>query len=80
MEELMETGMLWYDNDRQSNLIKRIHNATVYYSLKYGAKPDICFVHPSMFTEENVGIVGMEIRKNHLISPNYFWLGTRKPI
>ncbi len=74
----MNIGMLWYDNDSQSNLIKRIQNAAVYYSMKYGVRPEVCIVHPSMLTEENVGIMGMEVRKYHLIRPNYFWLGMRK--
>jgi hypothetical protein len=76
----MNNGMLWYDNDQQSDLRKRIQNAATYYSMKYGAKPDVCFVHPSMLMDDNIGVFGMEVRKNQLIRPNYFWLGMRKDI
>jgi hypothetical protein len=75
----MNSGMLWYDNDPQSNLIKRIQTAAAYFIKKYGTKPDVCFIHPSMLAEEIIGELGMEVRKNYLIRPNYFWLESRKP-
>ncbi len=74
----MNNGMLWFDNDLQSDLSKRIQNAAAYFSMKYGIKPDVCFVHPSMLVKEKIGIIGMQVLKNHLVRPNYFWLGVRK--
>lgn len=74
----MNSGMLWYDNNQQVNLIKRIQTAAAYFSVKYGVKPEVCFVHPSMLAEENIGVLGMEVRKNSMIRPNYFWMGMRK--
>jgi hypothetical protein len=40
--------MLWFDNDPKVNLDGKIARAVDYYHDKYGRKPTVCFVHPSM--------------------------------
>ena len=44
----MNIGMLWFDNDSKSGLDMRIERAAHYYQTKYGKKPTLCYVHPSM--------------------------------
>ena len=44
----MNVGMLWFDNDGKATLDAKIERAAVYYRSKYGKKPTLCFVHPSM--------------------------------
>ena len=48
----MDTGMLWFDNDPRKDLNTKINLAADYYFKKYGRKPDLCFVHPSMLSAE----------------------------
>jgi hypothetical protein len=47
----MKTGMLWFDNDPKTDLMTKISEAAMYYQKKYGAKPDLCFIHPSMLPQ-----------------------------
>jgi hypothetical protein len=71
----MLTGMLWFDNDPKADLTSKITRAATFYSKKYGIKPDICFVHPSMINNDPVTRNGIEVRPNPGVLPNHFWLG-----
>lgn len=51
----MKIGMLWFDNDKQTDLATKIEDAADYYQHKYGLRPNLCFVHPSMAPEEISG-------------------------
>lgn len=44
----MKIGMLWFDDDPQATLAVKVEQAATYYQRKYGKKPTVCFVHPSM--------------------------------
>ncbi len=82
----MKIGMLWFDNDKQTDLITKIETASVYYFQKYGKRPNICFVHPCMLpkrenhsenqkeaTTYKAGNV--EVRSNQTVLPNHLWIG-----
>lgn len=75
----MNIGMLWFDNDTKSDLSTKINRAAAYYHGKYGKKPNICFVHPSM-TQTNssnqaLKIGEIEIRFTKTVLPHHFWIG-----
>jgi len=44
----MKIGMLWFDNDPKADLLVKIGRASSHYEKKYGQKPNLVFVHPSM--------------------------------
>jgi hypothetical protein len=71
----MKIGMLWFDNDHQSDLQTKITRAAEYYQNKYGQKPDLCFVHPSMVTRRAARNQGVEIRITRQVSPDHLWMG-----
>ncbi len=71
----MVTGMLWFDNDPKVDLTSKIIKAADFYRKKYGVKPDICFVHPSMIKAEPPNRNGIDVRINSRVLPNHFWLG-----
>lgn len=79
----MEIGMLWFDNDKQVDLMTKISRAVQYYIQKYGKTPNICYVNPAMLPEksEKTGNtagklpVKIEIKTSNLVLPNHFWLG-----
>lgn len=73
----MKIGMLWYDNDAQSDLTTRIERAVTYYREKYGDTPNLCFVHPCMLAERKLNGVSIEVRTTRSVLPNHFWLGIR---
>ncbi len=77
----MKTGMLWYDSDTKSDLDAKITRAATYYQTKYGQRPDLCFVHPTMLAPAlqnepaNRKLAGVEVRINQMVMPNHLWIG-----
>jgi hypothetical protein len=74
----MNIGMLWFDNDPKIALPLKVERAADYYRKKYGALPNICFVHPSMIKDlpgpaELRGKI--EVRPSGSVRPNQFWIG-----
>ena len=83
----MNIGMLWFDNDTQTGLDKKVIRAASYYQKKYGQKPNLCFVHPCMLASSSSVVPdkakkkdslissGVEIKESVQILPNHFWIG-----
>ncbi|MEN4041776.1 MAG: hypothetical protein ROW39_05485 [Anaerolineaceae bacterium] len=74
----MRTGMLWFDNDPKTDLSTKIHEAASYYQKKYGTKPDVCFIHPSMVAQGKPHQNGIEVRTNRMVLPHHIWIGVRE--
>ncbi len=74
----MDTGMLWFDNDKLTDLAAKIERAAAYYTKKYGKQPDLCFLHPSMVAECAPATRGIEVKTTQQILPNHFWLGVNE--
>ena len=75
----MNTGLLWLDNDPTSDLLDQIARATRYYQLKYGCKPNICFVHPSLLKKALPQSHEVVIRENKQLLQNHLWVGVGNP-
>jgi hypothetical protein len=45
-----------------------------YVQQKYGKRPRLCFVHPSLVEKRILMENGLEVRANRYILPNHFWL------
>lgn len=71
----MNVGMLWFDNDTKSEIKTKIKRAAVYYQKKYGQTPNLCYVHPSMVSEEPQKSDGIEVRTTRSVLPHHFWIG-----
>ena len=84
----MDIGMLWFDNDPKAGLDTKIERAAAYYRSKYGRKPTLCFVHPTMLAKagwptespaanNGKGYVaaGIEVRSHRSVLPNHLWIG-----
>ena len=75
----MITGMLWFDNDKQTTLTSKIDRATQYYRKKYGQSPDICFVHPQMIAgAEQPAPTKVEVKASPAILLHHFWIGNKE--
>ena len=44
----MQSGMMWFDNDKQTSLSAKVNKAAAYYRKKYGRSPNLCMVNPKM--------------------------------
>jgi hypothetical protein len=75
----MKIGMLWFDNDTKSDLSAKVGRAATYYHGKYGKKPNICFIHPSMAQAKSKGRTlksgDIEIQLTKNVLPHHFWIG-----
>ncbi|MBN2549099.1 MAG: hypothetical protein JXB15_08080 [Anaerolineales bacterium] len=86
----MDIGMLWFDNDPKAGLDAKIERAAAYYRSKYGRKPTLCFVHPTMLAktgwptqnpivgddrEKSFVAAGVEVRSHRSVLPNHLWIG-----
>jgi hypothetical protein len=72
----MNIGMLWFDNDPKADLGSKIERAAIYYRSKYGAAPNLCFVHPSMIGGTSPDRSrGIEVRTTRSVLPNHLWIG-----
>lgn len=79
----MNIGMLWFDNDPNSDLPTKVTRAASYYTEKYGKHPNLCFVHPSGaaisedLDPENQSFKSgdIEVRLTKSVLPNHFWIG-----
>ena len=74
----MNYGMLWFDNDPDADLPKKIDRAAAYYRKKYGLAPTICYVNPKMAPEKKGKAGEVEIKTSPTILPNHLWIGITK--
>ena len=78
----MKEGLLWYDDNPGRELADKIGQAARRYRQKYGASPDVCYVHPSALSDngngkvKKVGDVRVSSRPTVLV--HHFWVGQEK--
>lgn len=70
----MHTGMLWYDNSSTALEIK-IQKAMEYYQRKFGRRPDLCLVHPSMLQDQTPNDGKITVRAYRPVLPGHLWIG-----
>ena len=87
----MEIGMLWFDNDKNTSIPKKVEKAARYYLKKYGVTPDLCYVHPMMVNGKNgkkksaktkskkdqMQIGTVLVLKDDKVLPDHFWIGVK---
>ena len=71
----MQPGLLWFDDDPDVDLVKKISDAASFYQDKYGLMPDLCFVNPCVLPRKMDLMMGIEIRPNRQLQPEHLWLG-----
>lgn len=75
----MHTGMLWFNNDKSLTLEQKVSQAVEYYEKKYGRKPDLCLIHPSMMSESReLKMDVLTVRPYRPVLPGHLWLGIDK--
>jgi hypothetical protein len=78
-EAEMNTGMLWFDADKSSEIKAKIQRAAAYYQAKYGRRPNVCFTHPGTLGESGVERVGgLEVVPSVSVLQDHYWLGIRE--
>jgi hypothetical protein len=73
---MMEIGMMWLDDDKQTTLEAKVLRAADYYREKYGHAPNLCLVNKQAIEQEReVGRIHVRPVKNVL--PHHFWVGVK---
>lgn len=77
----MHTGMLWFDNSPAA-LETKIQKAVEYYQKKFGRRPDLCLVHPSMLMDSAESkkpaldrAQEITVRAYRPVLPDHLWIG-----
>ena len=71
----MQAGMMWFDNDKQTNLATKVSKAAAYYRKKYGRSPNLCMVNPKMIGEKDEFDEKIAIRPYQPIVTGHLWIG-----
>ena len=73
----MREGLLWYDDDPARDLAEKIGRAARRYQKKFGAAPDVCYVHPSAVGGNGKGqkVGRVRVSSKPSVLRHHFWLG-----
>ncbi len=75
----MREGLLWYDDSPERALAEKIGLAAKRYRQKYGATPDICYVHSSVVSGKSSvrlrGPVQVQVATLPTVLRHHLWLG-----
>ena len=73
----MKEGLLWYDDNPGRGLAEKIGPAARRYQEKFGASPNVCYVHPSVLDgngkTQKVG--ELTVAPLSSVLRHHFWLG-----
>jgi hypothetical protein len=74
---MMREGLLWYDDDPGRNLAEKVGRAVRRYEQKYGATPNVCYVHPSSVGDDGRGLKvgGVVVATRLSVLRHHFWVG-----
>ncbi len=84
----MHSGMLWFDDNPNLSLERKIEKAVIYYREKYRHEPNLCLINPAMIdsstskAEPTVldNIEGLTIRPYRPVLPGHLWIGVEDKI
>ena len=71
----MNTGLLWYDDDKKRPVTEKVERAVNYYFTKLGHIPTECHVHPTLAAGAAAYVFGCRMVADRTIMVNHFWLG-----
>ena len=79
----MHTGLMWFDNDPKTALAVKIRKASDYYHQKFGRRPDICLVNPSMLGDQALEMIEergrqITVRPYRPVLPGHLWIGVEE--
>ncbi len=76
----MNTGLLWFDDNPYRGLGEKVQRAVARYQQKYGQRPTVCFVHPSLLGAQadslhpTMRVGEVEVRPSRAILPDHIWV------
>jgi hypothetical protein len=81
-EAIMQTGLLWFDNDPHREMAVKIEDAVRRYKEKFGMAPNTCYVNQAAFDggELKLALQGIQVASLRVIPVSnvllhHFWVG-----
>jgi hypothetical protein len=71
----MEEGLLWFDANPKRDLADKVARAADRYQVKFGRRPNLCYVHSSMLDNGTVEFNGVRLVPAHNVLKHHFWIG-----
>jgi hypothetical protein len=71
----MDTGELFFIENPKLDLEGKVLWAAKSYQQKYGRKPTLCMLHPSLLRGGTRRVGGLHLEAKKSILPNYLWIG-----
>ncbi len=69
----MSVGLLWYDNSAEA-LPQKIERAVRRYEERFGAAPNVCYVHPAVLPDGEQHINQVTVRASGHVLQHHLWV------
>jgi hypothetical protein len=74
----MQEGLLWFDADPKRELAEKVARAADRYRYKFGRKPNLCYVNPTMVGNDPVECNGVRLVPAANVLKHHFWIGVEE--
>ena len=74
---MMDIGLLWHDGG-SADLAGTLAQAAKRYHDRFGDKPNVCYVHPTLLPDGDRKVNGILVRSSARVLRHHFWLGQEK--
>jgi len=71
----MKVGLLWFDDDPARDLAQKVGRAARHYRQKFGRRPNVCYVHPSLLNGGSRRVGGVKVAPLPSVLRHHFWIG-----
>jgi hypothetical protein len=81
----MREGLLWFDADPNRDLSEKVRRAADRYHFKFGRRPNLCYVNPSMMppvaragdqlANGSFQLNGVRLMATENVLKHHFWIG-----
>lgn len=75
---MMQVGLLWYDSG-SSELALKVSQAAKRYRERFGADPNVCYVHPATLPDGEQRVGGIVVRTSPRVLQHHLWVGREQP-
>jgi hypothetical protein len=74
----MQEGLLWFDADPKRELAEKVARAADRYHFKFGRRPNLCYVNPSVLDRGSTVLGGIRLLPAHNVLKHHFWIGVEE--
>jgi hypothetical protein len=75
----MQEGLLWFDANPKRDLAEKICRAADRYHLKFGRRPNLCYVNPANLITGSTEINGVRLVPADNVLKHHYWIGEEEP-